>query len=56
MGTIHHQISAQKAPVLHSATVDFVMSNSQVLQAVLYVRQRYLILVIGNCAIYYCQP
>lgn len=30
MGTVHHQISSQKASVLHSASVDFVMSNSQV--------------------------
>ena len=30
IGTIHHQISSQKASVLHSASIDFVMSNSQV--------------------------
>lgn len=30
MGTVHHQISSQKASVLHSASIDFVMSNSQV--------------------------
>ena len=35
IGTVHHQISSQKASVLHSASIDFVMSNSQVCYLVL---------------------